>query len=172
MQSLASQSRRRRSSRDASCVDSRRRGPVLPSAAPHLHHHRSSSVFPADRSDSRDVFSWLDSLRAESIDRSSLLLDGNRLPWGPLPRQASLGYSTSPEHKAIMESVTHLLRATLVTGHRSRGCSPWAHAYEKHSISKLMGDLWVEVGCRGGQVRGRAGIDTADAPVAEAAEKV
>lgn len=164
-QSLTPQLGRRRDSRNISPVDSRRRGQILPSAAPHLRHHRSSSVFPADRSDSRDVSIWLDSLCAESIDRSSPLLDGNWLPWGPLPRQASLGYSTSPANKAVMKSVTDMLRGTLVTGYHSQRCSPWAYAYERYSVMKLMRGLWVELGCR-------AGIEVADEPVAEEAKKV
>lgn len=71
-----------------------------------------------------------------------------RLRWGTLKRRTRSDEISSSAHEDVVTSVTPLLRATLVTGHRSSGCSPWADWSENSKLSDLMRILWRQVSQR------------------------
>ena len=71
-----------------------------------------------------------------------------------------------------MRAAILVLRATLVTGYWSNGCSLWADVNKKEALSELIRSIWSHVGRRVGQKQGHRDQKVAAEPTRAEAKKV
>ena len=97
--------------------------------------------------------------------------EGTPYLWAGVSRRVR-DLKSTPGHEAVMNQVSHLLNATLVTGFGSKGCTPWADSAQKSSLDQLMRHQWVTVSHRIGRIQGQADSDVGLRPTPEEARKV
>lgn len=92
--------------------------------------------------------------------------------WGTLPRRAYKDYVSSPGHDTVLSSAIPMMRATLLTGHDSQGCKPWADNGQKGLFNRLMAYQWDDLAKRVGQRKGYRDPGVDRVPTQEEAKKV
>ena len=90
--------------------------------------------------------------------------------WSGCPRRAPV--NSSPGHEIILTAAKHYLKAVLVTGHQSDGCSPWADGQNKARLSKLIERIWRSLSKRLGKRSGQRDADVQTRPEPAEARKV